>query len=131
MVGLARKSANMLVTETEFSRKGLLLVAAIDTSYITRPLLSDSGPHVDFRHVQHSRHEKLLFKLWERETLAQRREEVEFYLKGDKFQVRFVYLEDFDPDDLDTERRYASAMEYSGAKPIKHPNWDDRNNWTM
>lgn len=32
MVGLARKSANMFVTETEFSRKGLLLVAAIDIS---------------------------------------------------------------------------------------------------
>lgn len=137
MIDLARKSAildeisTILITETEFSRKGLLLVAAIDTGYISLTLFSDRGPHVEYRNVEYSRYEKLLLGLWELETLAQRWEEVEFFLKGDKFQVKFVYAEDFDPDELDAERRYATAMKYFSGKPIKYPDWDDRDSWVM
>jgi hypothetical protein len=123
--------AARLVVETEFSRKGLLMVAAVDKGYISLTLFSDRGRHVEYRHVQYSRYEKLLLELWGLESLAQRWDEVEFFLKGDKFQVKFVYQEDFDPDELDTERRYATAMEYFGGKPIKYPNWDDRGSWTM
>lgn len=137
MGDLARKTeildeiAAILVTETEFSRKGLLLVAGIDTGYISLTLFSDRGPHVDYRHVQYNRYEKLLFELWGLESLAQRWEEVEFFLIGTEFKVRLVYQEDIDPEISDPRRRYITAMEYFGGKPIRYPDWNNRGSWTM
>ncbi len=137
MLDVARKSvilneiAGILGTETEFSRKGLLLIAAIDRGYISLSLFSDRGPHVKYRRIEYSRYEKLLFELWEMESLSHRWEEEEFFLKGKEFKVRFIYQEDFDPDELDTDRRYSTAMEYFGGKTIKYPVWDDSDSWTM
>lgn len=51
--------------------------------------------------------------------------------RSGKFQVNDVNPEDFDPDELDTERRDATAMKYSSSKPIRYPDWDDRGRWAL
>lgn len=137
MLNLARKSeilskiAETLASETEFSSNGLLLIAAVDKGYLSLSLFSDRGRHVEYRHVTYSRYDKLLNELWATEPLSKRWEEVEIFLKAGQFKAKFVFPEDFDPDELDTDRRHATATEYFGGKPIRYPGLDDRDSWVM
>jgi hypothetical protein len=137
MLDLARKSeilseiAETLASETEFSSNGLLLVAAVDRGFLSLSLFSDRGRDVEYRHVDYDRYATLLNDLWAMEPLSKRWEEVEIYLIAGQFKVQFVYQEDFDPDELDTERRHATASDYFGGKPIKYPGLDGRDGWVM
>lgn len=137
MLYLARKSeilskiAETLASETEFSSNGLLLIAAVDRGYLSLSLFSDRGRHVEYRHVEYGRYATLLNELWAMEPLSKRWEEVEIYLIAGQFKVQFVYQEDFDPDELDTERRHATASDYFGGKPIQYPGLDQRDGWVM
>jgi hypothetical protein len=137
MLNLARKSALLdeiaqtLAAETQFSSNGLLLVAAVDRGYLSLSLFSDRGRHVAYRNIEYRRYDKLLNELWAMEPLSKRWEEVEIFLKAGQFKVKFVYQEDFDPDELDTDRHHARATEYFNGKPIQYPGLDDRDGWVM
>ncbi|MFN3819320.1 hypothetical protein [Blastomonas sp.] len=120
-----------LAAETEFSKKGLLMIAGVAKGYLAISVFSDRGPHVAYRVTKYSRYENLLNELWSMEPLSKRWEEVEFFLKGNEFQTKFVYFEDIDPDDLTIDRWHQAAEKYFGGKPIKYPSWDDSNSWTL
>lgn len=137
MLNLARKSALLneiaetLATETQFRSNGLLLVAAVDRGYLSLSLFSDRGRHVEYRSIEYGRYDKLLNELWAMEPLSRRWEEVEIFLKAGQFMVKFIFPEDFDPDELDTDRRHATATGYFGGKPIRYPGLDDKDGWVM
>lgn len=137
MLNLARKSALLneiaetLATETQFSSNGLLLITAVDKGYLSLSLFSDRGRHVEYRNIEYARYDKLLNELWAMEPLSKRWEEVEIFLKAGQFKVKFVFPEDFDPEELDTDRRHATATAYFGSKPIQYPGLDARDSWAM
>lgn len=137
MLNLARKSALLneiaetLAAETQFSSNGLLLIAAVDRGYLSLSLFSDRGRHVEYRNIEYRRYDKQLNELWAMEPLSKRWEEVEIFLKAGQFKVKFVFPEDFDPEEFDTDRRHTTATEYFGGKPIRYPGLDSRDSWTM
>lgn len=137
ILNLARKSALLdeiaqtLAAETQFSSNGLLLIAAVDRGYLSLSLFSDRGRHVEYRNIEYGRYDKHLNELWAMEPLSKRWEEVEIFLKAGQFKVKFVFPEDFDPEELDTDRRHTTATEYFGGKPIRYPGLDSRASWTM
>lgn len=128
---LIAKIGQNLAAETEFSEKGILMIAGVDRGYLAISIFSDRGRHVEYRHTRYDRYEKLLTELWSMEPLSKRWEEVEFFLKGKDFQTKFVYLEDIDPDDLTIDRWHRAAEKYFDGKPINYPSWDDSDSWTM
>lgn len=123
---LLHKIGELLAEDTEYPLDGTLLYAELDRNMVAPSIFKNRGNHVLYRWPDLDRLGDVLLDLWEAEAPDKRWSEIEYVIRGDKFDVAFTYSEEIDPEENPFDRRKRIVARYFGDKPIVYsPTPDD------
>lgn len=113
--------ASTLRSETSFSPLGTLMVAAVESRYISIARFVDRGSYIAFGQPDYDKYRDTLIELWAMEPLGCRWDEIHCLIRGKKVRVTYLYPEDIDADISDLDRWRDAAQAVIGAKRIVYP----------
>ncbi len=113
--------ASTLRAETSFSPLGTLVVAAVESRYISIARFLDRGSYIGFAQPDYDKYRDTLIELWAMEPLSCRWDEMHYLLRGKEVRVTYLYPEDIDADISELDRWRDAAHEAFGAKRIVYP----------
>ena len=122
---LLNKIGELLAEDTEYPLDGTLLYAKLDTNMVAPSIFKNRGNHVLYRRPDLDRLGDALLDLWEAEAPDKRWAEIEYVIRGDKFDVALNYSEEIDPEEDPFDRRKRVVARYFGDKPIVYPPMSD------
>ena len=111
---------NILGNDPEYPHEGTLLYAEVADGFVGCAVFKDLGTHILYRSNIGELMRPLL-DLWGSEPPDRRWNEIEYILRDDEFQVRFVYSEEIDPDEEFDDRCVRVVKKLFGDKPIVYP----------
>lgn len=69
---------------------------------------------------------KLIYEAWLIEEPSKRWAVMEYEINGTKFDARFQYPEEIDPNESEIERRPRALKRRYGGKPVIYPPWPEQ-----
>lgn len=118
---LLNEIGQLLAEDTDYPLDGTLLHAELGKNYVSPSIFKDLGDHVLYRDPDLDRLGDALLDLWEAQKTDKRWAEIEYVVRGDRFQASFTYPEEIDPEEEPFDRRDRVVARYFGTKPIKYP----------
>jgi hypothetical protein len=120
---LLNEIGQLLAEDTEYPLDGTLLHAALGANSIAPSIFKNRGNHVLYRRPDLNRLGELLLNLWEAEEPGKRWAEMEYVIRGGKFEAIYTYPEEIDRKVDSLERRKRIVKRHFGDKPIVYPPW--------
>lgn len=120
---LLNEIGQLLAEDTEYPLDGTLLYAELDTNMVAPSIFKSRGNHVLYRWPDLDRLAYALLDLWEEWEPGKRWAEIEYVIRGGKFEASFTYPEEIDPEEDRFERRDRIVKRHFGDKPIVYPPW--------
>jgi len=117
---LLNEIGQLLSEDVAYRRHNTLLHAELDVNYVAPSIFTDLGDHIVNRDADR-RLDYALLDLWGAQDSDKRWREIEYLLRGDKFEVNFTYPEEVDPEEDSLDRRDRIVERYFGKKPIDYP----------
>lgn len=111
---------NALAEDAKYPLEGTLLYIEIDWDMLGQSIFKDGGDEIVFRWNAGDLEEPVR-QLWEGEPKHKRWSEMEYFISGGKFEVRFIYEEEIDKNEDFGDRRDRAVRRYMGDKPIFYP----------
>jgi hypothetical protein len=118
---LLNKIGELLAEDIDYPIEGTLLYARLARYMVGPSIFKDRGNHILYRDPDLDRLGDALLDLWEAEAPNHRWAEVEYVVRGGKFEVAFTYPEEIDPDEEPMDRRKRIVARHFGDKPIVYP----------
>lgn len=91
---------------------------------ISPSIYKDAGDHIMYRSPDLDRWSDILLELWYAQSEKSRWSELEYIIRGGRFEVTYIYPDDIDRSDSMKERRQQALRRYYGDKPVLYPPWD-------
>ena len=113
--------ASTLRSETSFSPLGTLMVAAVESRYISIARFMDRGSYIAFGQPDYDKYRDTLIDLWAMEPLSCRWHEMQYLIRGKEVRVTYLYPEDIDANISEVDRWRDAAQVVFGAKRIVYP----------
>lgn len=120
---LLNEIGQLLAEDTEFPLDGTLLYAELDRNMVAPSIFKDRGNYVLYRWPDLDRLGDALLDLWEAEEPGKRWAEIEYLIRGGKFEASFTYPEAIDSEEDSFVRRARIVKRHFGDKPIVNPPW--------
>ena len=120
-VELIADLASTLRAETSFSPLGTLLIALIESRYISLARFLDRGSYIAFAQPDYEKYRDTLLELWTMEPLSSRWDEIHFLVRGGDVRIIYLYPEDIETDVPELDRWRGTAQAAFGAKRIVFP----------
>jgi len=124
---LLNKIGELLAEDVEYPLDGTLLYAELDANFVTPAIFKNRGNHVLYRDPDLDRLGDAMLDLWAAEASRKRWAEMEYLIRGGKFDVSFTFREEIDPDEEPFDRRDRIVARHFGNKPIVYPQPEDDN----
>ncbi len=121
---LLNEIGQVLTDHLNGSPNPVLLYAKLDTNMVGQDVFIERSGHIEYQWAD-DRFTYLLLDLWEQEKPRRRWAEMEYVLRGGKFDVSFTYRHEIDPKEDPFVRRARVVQRHFGDKPIVYPPWDD------
>lgn len=122
---LLNKIGELLAEDVEYPLDETLLHAEIDSNFVAPSIFKNRGNHVLYRDPDLDRLGDALLDLWEAEAPNKRWAEIEYVIRGGKFEVAFTYPDEIDPEEEPLDRRDRIVARHFGPKPIIYPPPED------
>jgi hypothetical protein len=113
----------LLAEDREYSLDGTLLHAELDRNMVEPSIFKDRGKDVLYRDPDLERLGEALLDLWDAQETDDRWAEMEYVIRGGKFEVTYTYPDEIDPNEDPMERRDRIVRRHFGNKPIVYPPW--------
>lgn len=113
--------ASTLRAETSFSPLGTLMVAVVESGYISIARFWDRGSYIACGHPDYDKYRDVLFELWAMEPLSRRWDEIHYLIHGKEVRITYLYPEDIEPDISEFTRWRDAAQAAFGAKKVVYP----------
>lgn len=107
----------LLAEDRDYPLDGTLLYAEVGPNVVSAAVFKDRGDHILYRRDVR-RFMYPLLDLWEESDLAKRWAEMEYVVRGGKFDATFTYPEEIDPEEDPFDRRDRIVQRHFGDKPI-------------
>lgn len=117
---LSRIGAKLQANQ-HFSAAGTLFICAVEDMFISMSLFCNCGNHIIYNSPDYDEFEDVMFELWELDAPGKRWLEMEYLLRGKKFEANFLYEEDIGDELMNPSRISDSARRYLGDKEIMYP----------
>ncbi|MDP1027677.1 DNA/RNA non-specific endonuclease [Sphingomonas sp. KR1UV-12] len=124
---LLNEIGQRLTMDIEYPTEPTLLYAELGDNWIGESIFKELGNQVLYRDPDDQRLPYALLELWEAQEGDNRWMEIEYLLRDGKFNARFIYSDEIDPEEDIVERRARSVRKYFGEKPIVYEPWSDDN----
>lgn len=111
----------LLVEDAAYLLDGTLLYARVGSMMVAPSVFEDRGSNIMYRDVVLDRLCDVLLDLWDAEEPNKRWSEIEYFVRGDTFEVTYSYTDGIDPDEDTFDRRDRIVKRYFGDKPIVYP----------
>jgi hypothetical protein len=115
----------LLAEDNDYPLDGTLLYAEVGDGYVAPSIFKDRGDHIVYRDPDLDRLGDALLDLWKAQDSEERWKEIEYLIRGGKFQASFNYPEGAEEETLDFDRRERIAAKHFGDKPIVYPPMPD------
>lgn len=112
---------SLLAEDTDYPLEGTLLYAVLDRNFVAPSIFKDLGNHVLYRDPDLDRLGSALLRLWEAEDPDKRWAEIEYVVRGRRFEADFTYADEIDPEEEPLDRRDRVVARHFGDKPIVYP----------
>jgi hypothetical protein len=122
-VFLLNRLGQLLADERGDPSDGILLHAAVDSSWISIAIFKNRGSDVLYVEPDYDLFQDTLYDLWALEEGGKRWEELDYLIKGERFDAAFIYPEEIDREELSVERSKRLVKSRFGDKPIVYPPW--------
>lgn len=122
---LLREIGELLAEDTVDPLEGTLLYAALDRNFVRPSIFKDRGDHVLYQGPDLNRLGPALLALWEAENPDERWAEIEYVVRGDRFEAEYTYGDEIDPDEGWLDRRDRIVARHFGDRPIVYPPMDE------
>ncbi len=122
---LLKRIGEQLAEDTEYPLDNTLLHAEVARNFVAPSIFKDLGSHILYRDPDLDRLGDTLLALWEAQTAEPRWQEIEYFVRDGRFDARFVYPEELDPEEMSLDRRDRVLARYFGDKPVIYPDPDD------
>lgn len=113
--------ASTVRAETSFSPLGTLLIALVESRYISLARFLDRGSYIAFAQPDYAKYRDTLLELWALEPLSSRWDEMHYLVRGGDVQITYLYPEDIETDIPELDRWRGAAQAAFGAKRIVFP----------
>lgn len=113
--------ASTLRAETSFSPIGTLLIAAVESRYISLARFLDRGSYIAFAQPDYEKYRDTLLELWAMEPLSSRWDEMHYLVRGGDTRITYLHPEDIEADIPELDRWRGTAQTAFGAKKIVFP----------
>lgn len=113
--------ASTLRAETSFSPLGTLMIAVVESGYISIARFWDRGSYIACGHPDYDKYRDTLFELWAMEPLSQRWDEIHYLILGKDVRITYLYPEDIEPDISEFRRWRDAAQAVFGTKKVVYP----------
>ena len=120
---LLTEISHLLADDHEYPLDGTLLYARLDRNMVAPSIFKERADHVLYRRECFDPIGDALLELWEAQETDDRWAEIEYVVRGGKFEVTYTYPDDIDPDEDPLDRRDRVVARHFGAKPIVYPPW--------
>lgn len=117
---LSRIGAKLQANQ-RFSAAGTLFICAVEDMFISMSLFWNRGNYIIYNSPDYDEFEDVMFELWELDAPGKRWLEMEYLLRGKKFEANFLYEEDIGDELMNPSRISDSARRYLGDKEIMYP----------
>lgn len=123
---LLQDIGNFLAEDTDYPLNGTLLHAEVAANMVGPSIFKDLGDHILYREADLDIMDETLLELWFSADPKKRWAEIEYVIRNDKFEVKFIYPDEIAPRDIEDplDRRDRIVREYFGNKPIVYPPFD-------
>ncbi|WAC22294.1 hypothetical protein [Blastomonas sp. SL216] len=118
--------ASTLRAETNFSPLGTLMVAIVESRYISIARFLDRGSYIAFAQPDYAKYRDALLELWALEPLSSRWDEIHYLVRGTDVRITYLYPEDIETDIPELDRWRSAAQTAFGAKRIVFPHGHGR-----
>lgn len=112
---------HLLEEDHEYPLDGTLLHAELDRNWVAPSVFKDRGKDILYRELEPARLNDALLDLWEAQDTGDRWAEIEYVIRGDKFEVTYTYADEIDPEEDPLDRRDRIVWRHFGKKPIVYP----------
>ncbi|MBL0965649.1 hypothetical protein [Blastomonas sp. UPD001] len=113
--------ASTLRAETSFSPLGTLMIAVVESGYISIARFWDRGSYIACGHPDYDKYRDTLFELWAMEPLSRRWDEIHYLIRGTDVRITYLYPEDIEPDISEFGRWRDASQAAFGAKKVVYP----------
>lgn len=115
----------LLAEDTDYPLDGTLLYAEVDWGYVAPSIFKDLGDRILYREPDLDRLGDALLDLWRAQDPGKAWSEIEYVVRGDKFQASFSYADEIDDDETMLDRRRRIVTKHFGNKRIIYPPMPD------
>lgn len=117
---------HILSNDIEYPLSNTLLHAEVTANMVGPSIFKDLGDHILYRETELDPLSDALLELWFAAPPKKRWAEIEYVIRNDKFEVKFIYPDEIAPRDIEDplDRRDRIVREYFGNKPIVYPPFD-------
>ena len=110
----------VLAEDVDYPLDGTLLYAEVWPDAVSSAVFKNGGDHVAYQDGPGPL-VSMLLDLWEQANPAKRWAEMEYVVRGGKFEASFTYPEEIDPEEDPFDRRRRIVRSHFGDKPIVYP----------
>jgi len=120
MERLLNEIGQLIAESRAHARNDTLLHAEVAANFVAPSIFEDVGDHVQYRDADR-RLTYALLDLWEVGESDKRWAEIEYVIRGSKFDAKFIYPEELDLDEDPLEHRGRVVERYFGKKLVSYP----------
>jgi hypothetical protein len=121
---LLNEIGQLLAQDRDYPGVDTLLYAEVGHDYIGESIFKILGNQFLYRRPLNQRLPYALLELWEAQEGVDRWSELEYVLRGGRFDVNYFYPDEIDQEEDLADRRARSVRRHFGHKPIVYPPWD-------
>ena len=116
--------STLLAEDVSYPLENTLLFAWFDEGAVAPSIFKKLQDRIVYRAPDLDVLADTLIALWEEQPKERRWAEMEYFIKDGKFDVKFVYPEELDPDEMMMAHRTQVVRRYLGTDPIYYPQPD-------
>ncbi len=111
----------LLAEDTSYPLDGTLLYAQVEAGMVSIAIFKNRDNSIVYRWPDLDHLGDALFDLWYAEEPENRWAELEYLVRDDRFDVKYVYANEIDHEEGHFDRRDKIVERYFGNKPIVYP----------
>ena len=118
---LLNEIGRLLAEDFEYPLDGTLLYAQLERNVVGESIFKELGNQILYRWPMIEGLPYALLDLWEAQEGDNRWAEMEYLVRGGRFEVAYIYPDEIDPEEDFFDRRDRAVRRHFGEKPIVYP----------
>ena len=122
---LLNEVGQLLAEDVDYPLEGTLLHARVGDDHVAPAIFKNLGDHILYRRPDLDRLGDCLLDLWEAFEPRKRWAQMEYVIRGGRFEAKFIYSEDVPKNEDWNDTRAEMLKRHFGDKPVVYPPWEN------